>query len=156
TLMAHERAVRGEVPDPGWPRYAALCCAGYAIAAGLITLAGWALNQPRLTDWRNNGVSMFPNPAACAVLAGGAIVLVNVAALRARVLVRWSAALIALVGLLTLFEHLTGVDVGIDRLLIDRTWGQFAAAAPMRMGPPGSLSLSLTGAALLLLTFGAR
>src|SRR5205814_901085 len=56
----------------------------------------------------------------------------------------------------TLVEHLTGINLGIDTLLFKRPWGQSAAAAPMRMGPPASLSFLMIGIALLLLNFGKR
>src|SRR5581483_3681878 len=48
------------------------------------------------------------------------------------------------------------VDVGIDTLLFHRDWGQSAAAAPMRMGPPASVAFALAGLALLLQTSGRR
>jgi PAS domain S-box-containing protein len=62
--------------------------------------------------------------------------------------------LVAAVGGVTLLEHVTGVNLGIDTLLVERPWGQGAAAAPMRMGPPASLSFLLMGTALVLSTAG--
>src|ERR1051326_7513065 len=51
--------------------------AAYAISGGVITLAGWALHYPRLTDWNNSGISMFPNTAVCAILSGVTLCLLN-------------------------------------------------------------------------------
>ena len=76
-------------------------------------------------------------------------------------LVRWRytaarmlAAAVAIVALLTIFELITNIDLGIDKLLFDRPWGQRAASAPMRMGPPASTSLFLLGTSLILSTYG--
>jgi PAS domain S-box-containing protein len=146
------RAVVPTEPDPSWPRYLGTAAGVVAIAGGLGTLVGWAAGIPRLTDWKNDGISMFPNTAVCAVLGGIALLLGT----RAPQVTRAVAAAGAAIGGFTLLEHLTGLDFGIDRLLSDATWGQHAAAAPMRMGPPASLSFLLTGTALLLTTFGAR
>jgi PAS domain S-box-containing protein len=139
-------------PEPSWHRHVATVAATLAMLGGLGTLVGWAAGVPRLTDWKNDGISMFPNTAICAVLCGLALLLGTRQPLATRV----AAAAAATIGGLTLLEHLTGLDVGIDRRLFDATWGQHAAASPMRMGPPASLSFLITGTALLLSTFGAR
>ena len=41
---------------------------------------------------------------------------------------------LGVIGGLTLVEHATGLNLRIDTLLLERPWGQNAAAAPMRMG----------------------
>jgi signal transduction histidine kinase/CheY-like chemotaxis protein len=120
--------------------------AACALVGSLTTLLGWALGLPRLTDWDGNGISMFPNTALCAGMSGLALILA-----RRRAVVRTLGTLVATVGGLTLFEHLSGVNLGIDTLLSDQPWGQAAAAAPMRMGPPACTSFSLIGTALMLL-----
>ena len=35
----------------------------YALAGAVVSLSGWALNLPRLTDWIDGGVSIQPNAA---------------------------------------------------------------------------------------------
>src|SRR4029079_10657124 len=45
----------------------------YAAVAGMVTLAGWALDIQALTDWRSDGISMFANTAACMVMCGIAL-----------------------------------------------------------------------------------
>jgi PAS domain-containing protein len=111
---------------------------------------------PRLTDWKGDGISMFPNTAVCAVAGGLAIVLLHGrGGAPARAAIRLLGCVVAAIGGLTLFEHLSGVDLGIDTLLFgDRSWGQTAATAPMRMGLPASTSLLASGTALVLLTLG--
>ena len=128
--------------------------AGYAVLGGLVTLLGWTFEIPRLTDWKNDGISMFPNPSLCAVLSGLALLVGNRPAERA--IARVAAIVVLALGGLTLWEHLFRVSLGIDTALFDRPWGQTAATAPMRMGPPASTSFFLLGAALFLRTFGGR
>jgi PAS domain S-box-containing protein len=137
---------------PAWPAAVATMAAACAVAGGAITLAGWALDMPRLTDWKNDGISMFPNAAMCAVLSGIALL----GARRRRTVTSWLGVVVSMIGGGTLLEHITGVDLGIDTLLSGPRWGQIAAAAPMRMGPPASISFLVIGAALVLLDRGAR
>ena len=132
--------------------------AAYAVAGGAVTLLGWILDSPRLTDWANIGISMFPNTALCASLTGVALLLLtrHRAGERSRTAPRILGIIVAVIGGLTLFEHVSGKNLGIDTLLFDRPWGQRAAAAPMRMGPPASTSFLILGAGLLLATGGQR
>ena len=129
----------------------------FAVAAGAITLAGWSLGLRRLTDWNNEGISMFPNAATCAMLGGVALMsLVWGGRSKAAIVGRCAAVAVALVGGLTLSQHISGINLGIDTLLFNRPWGQRAATAPMRMGPPASSSFLILGAALLLATYSPR
>jgi PAS domain S-box-containing protein len=137
-----------------WSARVAVAAGAWAVATGVIALAGWVFDVPRLTDWRNDGISMFPNTAGCAVMSGLALQLAQVRG--TRLAVRALASVVAAVAGLTLFQHLSGVNLGIDTLVLSRPWGQTAAAAPMRMGPPASVAFLLAGAALLLLTLGVR
>ncbi|MBN8281475.1 MAG: PAS domain-containing protein, partial [Gammaproteobacteria bacterium] len=64
-------------------------------------------------------------------------------------------AMLLLAGL-TLVEHATGVNLGIDLpLTAGRDWGRPGTTAPGRMGVPASVSWTLLGAALVLAGFGA-
>jgi PAS domain S-box-containing protein len=124
--------------------------ATYALLGGGITLVGWFAGLPRLTDWDGNGIAMLPNAASAAVCSGAAMIL---AVLNRR----WCAGVSGILGLVvlllggaTLFEHLSGIDLGIDGMLVKATWGK-AAVAPGRMGPPASISYTLVGLALLLI-----
>lgn len=128
-----------------------------AILGGIVTLIGWVIPAPRLTDWLGLGISMFPNAALAAIFTGLAVILTarRAANGRRRLLVRALASLPALLGALTLLQHLTGLNFGIDEALIKGTWGQAASASPMRIGIPASTSFLLLGLALLLAT-GSR
>jgi PAS domain S-box-containing protein len=139
-------------------RAVAITAAIYAIVGGVVTLVGWAADVQRLTDWNNDGISMFPNTAICAAWGGIALLLLAGSSNKParHNAARGLAVLVALVGGLTLLEHLSGLDFGIDTLLVNRPWGQRASAAPMRMGPPASTSFFVLGAGLLLATTGPR
>jgi PAS domain S-box-containing protein len=143
---------------PRRPRLIAAAAGAYALTVGVLTLLGYLLDVRRLTDWIDGGISMFPNAAACAVLGGVVLLLLTAADDRKpwRTVVRVTAGIVGLVGGLTLVEHLAGVNFGIDTLLFERDWGQRAAMAPMRMGPPASMSYLISGTGLLLATYGTR
>ncbi|HEV7735715.1 MAG TPA: PAS domain S-box protein [Candidatus Binatia bacterium] len=134
-----------------WAHRLVVAAATLAVAGGALTIVGWANDLPRLTDWMNDGISMFPNTALCAVFSGLAL-LMGPSRAGTRVL----AVLVSVIAGLTLIEHATALDLGIDTLLFDRTWGQAAASSPMRMGLPASISFAMTSAALLLMTLSAR
>jgi len=139
-----------------WPHRLVVTAGGYAVVGGVITLIGWAANIPALTDWKNDGISMFPNTTACVILSGLALLLDRSSERHQFPGAVAAALLVSLIGTLTLFEHLTAINLGIDTLLFDRPWGQGAAAAPMRMGPPASLSFLTIGMAVVLLSSGRR
>src|SRR5215831_13726107 len=96
-----------------------VCLAGYALAAGLATLVGWWANVPRLTDWLGNGISMFPNTALTAACTGAALLLVTNRHRISSVIAGVLGTLVAIMGLATLFEHITGFNLGIDSALIN-------------------------------------
>lgn len=138
-----------------WPRVAATIAGGYALLGGLVTLTGWLTANLRLISWDYSGITMKVNSALCAVFAGAAIMMI---ALRvgSRSIVTALGALVAMIGTLTMFEHLTGINLGIDNLIVTDTFGGLPNAASGRMGPPGSTSFILIGLAIILLTRGRR
>ncbi len=119
----------------------------FAMAGAALTLVGWASGMRRLTDWFDHDISQLPNNAVGVLAAGAATLLLAVGYRRASV----AFALVAgLIGGATLLEHLSGVDLGIDALLLTHDWGHSATVIPGRMGVPGSTSLLLTGAAIFV------
>lgn len=129
---------------------------GYAVLCGITTLVGWWAEIPRLTSWEGNGIAMMPNAAAAAMAGGVALLLSRWPGRGARAGAIGLGVLVGLIGAATLAEHITGVDAGIDTLLIKREWGQLGTVSPGRMGPPASVSFMLTGMAVVLLGLGAR
>ena len=104
------------------PKYVSVVAGGYALIGGLVSLSGWALGIQRLTDWNGSGIAMKANTAVAIAVAGAALV---VAVIRpgARRLVRGLGLFVAVVGGLTLLQHLTGWNLGLDMLLFDEAPG---------------------------------
>jgi signal transduction histidine kinase/CheY-like chemotaxis protein len=128
-------------------------------ASGLAAFAGWVLDDPALQAlYVRPNVTVKTNMALALAAAGAALVLlVPRPRPRARTAAgRALAALVMVLGAATLSQHLVGWDLGIDQLLFRERPGALATASPNRMGPPGSTSLALLGAALLLLDARSR
>lgn len=106
---------------------------GYAIVAGASTLFGWYAKISRLTDWDGNGISMFVNTALMATAGGAALVLQNLGNQRATKYSRILGLIVAMIGLATLSEHLSGIDLGIDRVFVRDPW---ACARLRLLGDP--------------------
>jgi PAS domain S-box-containing protein len=141
-----------------WSRLAqrvAMAAAAYAVAGGALSFAGWVLNLPRLTDWIASGITIKPN-ACLAVSAAGLALLTFLlkpsAVGRTGILGAFAASL----GGLTLLEHLTGWNFGIDTLLFQEPAGAAGTASPGRMGPPASTSFLAIGIAIVLMSRAPR
>lgn len=120
----------------------------YTFVSAGISLLGWALDLRSLTDWAADGISIQPNAGLAAGALGAAMILAIFDRPRAACI---TAALATALGVVTLFENVSGIDAGIDRLLLfDRAWGSSGTTAPGRMGLPASLSWTVLGVCLLL------
>jgi PAS domain S-box-containing protein len=138
--------------DPG--SRVVLALGAYVAGAGLISFAGWAADVPRLTSWDGSGISIQPNTTVAAMAAGLAMILAAGGRRRAAAA---AGAVAGAIGAATLFQHATGVDLGIDTLLtFGRPWGGAATVAPGRMGLPSSLSWTLLGVGAVLQSGDAR
>jgi len=109
-----------------------LAAGGYALVGGLLSLLGWVLNTPRLTDWNNEGISIKANTAICLTAAGAGLIIALLGS-RHKFLIRILAAVAAIIAGLTLFEHISGLDLGIDTLLFHEPLGAKATSSPGRM-----------------------
>ncbi len=127
------------------------CLGAAAFGGGLIALLGWILDLPRLTDWYGNGISMQANAAAATMCAGLALVLRPLGLNRAAIIL---SVVVALIGGATLWEHAANINLGIDTLIVERSWGSGATVSPGRMGPPASMSFLLLGLGLILASGG--
>jgi PAS domain S-box-containing protein len=124
----------------------------YVFAGGVISFLGWALDLQRLTDWDGNGISIQPNATINTLSTGAALLLLHLGRRRIAGFLGW---IVALIGAATFFEHLSGLSLGIDTVLMfDRPWGRAGTLWPGRMGPPGSFSWTMVGSALILLSIG--
>ncbi len=128
-----------------------LCGGGVAIL-GAIWLALWLAGVAG--RWSADGALVLKTNMALCMLLGGASLLLSSGPAPSPTR-RWTAGVLAavvfLVGALTLSEHVFAYDPGIDQFLATELPGAVGTAAPNRMGLPGSASLTLVGAGLLAL-----
>jgi signal transduction histidine kinase/ActR/RegA family two-component response regulator len=136
-------------------RAAAVACGGATALIGLTALAGWALGNGYLQGSAFAGINMKTNAALCLSLLGTLVLLLGLGARGERLLAPRAALYLAAavlgVGVATLFEHLSGVNLGIDELLFKEPVGAIATESPNRMGPLAALCFSLLGLARLLI-----
>lgn len=104
------------------------------------------------------GNSDVSQHSVCAILSGLGLILLARSSGNdfGRRAIRILAFSVALIGGLTLFQHISGANLGIDTLLFRGRWGQRAAASANRMGPPASTSFLILGVTLLLATSNQR
>jgi PAS domain S-box-containing protein len=132
-------------------------CGVWAASIGAIWLALWLAGVA--ARWSAAGALIPKTNMALGMTLGAAslLLLADQWISRAR---RWTgtalAAMVFLIGGLTLSEHVFGYDLGIDQILATEQPGAAGTAAPNRVGPPGSLSLALLGLALLAVGVGRR
>jgi len=141
----------------GWPATGpALAAVGFglfAVAAGIVTSLAWVLNMPRLADWFGVGTYMQPNAAVAAACGGGAVVALAAGWRRAGLVLTLVSGVL---GWATLAEHLLGVHLGIDSVLLLRSWGSANTVVPGRMGVPASSSFSALGFGMALVWLGGE
>jgi signal transduction histidine kinase len=136
-------------------RNACLSLSFATVAGGAASFAGWAFDAPRLTDWTGSGITIKTNTALLA-LASGVALLAWAVTPRLRAVTGVLGAGIALVAFLTLLQHLTQLDFGIDHFVYREAPGSPATTSPNRMGPPASSCFTAIGCALCLLAAGPR
>jgi hypothetical protein len=126
----------------------------YAFVGGLLSFLAYVIDAPRLADWLNTASRFNPTRRFAAMAAGIAVLMVW------RGLPRLAAVVgiaVAAIGIATLFEYLSGTDLGIDGLfLFGRTWGRFGVLVPGRMGPPGAISWTLIGLSIAFASTRSR
>ncbi len=124
---------------------------------GLFWFAAWMAGV--VPQWSATGMITPKTNMALAQLMGG-VALLLLGLRRAGGARRWVgailAALVMLLGALTLSEHLFGWNLGIDQLLATEPPGPVGVASNNRMGPPGSLCHMLLGIGLLALALRRR
>jgi signal transduction histidine kinase/CheY-like chemotaxis protein len=131
-----------------WAPAVSLTLGWYALLGGLISLAGWAADRPRLTDWLGEGISIQPNATIAATLASSALILLVYGH---RVVPAACGAFVAVIGGSVLYQYLSATDLHVDTLLMfGREWGRGGVLFPGRMGPPGAVSWTIIGLALFI------
>lgn len=133
--------------QPPRPQVVSAVLAATAFLGGALSLLGWVIDVPSLTDWFGTGISIQPNTSLSVAIIGAALLALTLGHRR------WGAGLgilAALMGAVTLLQYGIG-DLGIDLLLrFDRPWGTRGTTPLGRMGLPGALSLCLLGLGIAL------
>jgi two-component system cell cycle sensor histidine kinase/response regulator CckA len=124
---------------------------------GLLGLLGWVFDSDVLKSGIPGLIAMKANAALGLTLAGLAILLLMPAAPGSPAKATWSprvgrvcAALVGLIGLLTLAEQVMGWNLGIDQLVFQDPARPAGTYFPGRMAPLTAVNLLLMGAAFLL------
>ncbi|HEY9231628.1 MAG TPA: PAS domain S-box protein, partial [Blastocatellia bacterium] len=120
--------------------------------AGAVVLTGWALDAAALKCVLPGSPPMKANTAACFLLTGLALFLMQQNHQKARHGARLVAIAVALVGLLTVSEYAFGWQLGIDRVLINEPVTALMIGNPGRMSPVAAFSFFIGGSALALLS----
>ncbi len=133
-------------------RVISLTAGSLVVIGGGVSMLGWIAGIDRLTDWKGDGISIKLNPSICLTLLGLALVVMSYRPDRwlfGRIL----AGFAVLIAAATLFENLSGVDLGIDNLFVREAPGALATGSPGRMGLPASTTITLLGTAFFLSSF---
>ncbi len=131
---------------------AASSAIGAAVAlVAALALVGLRLDVPSLASVVPGGIGMKANTALALALAGFSLWMQP----STRPIAVWPrrllAAVVAVIGLLTMCEYLVGWDIGIDQLLVREAPGARGTAIPGRMGPIAAMNTVVAGIALLLI-----
>ncbi len=138
-----------DAPAPLGPRLAlaSQILGGLVAVAGLLVLAGWALDVPFLKAPHARFISMKANAAAGLVLLGAALALGRTPGRR---LALWLlGAPVALLGAATLAQYALDVDLGFDQLLFREAPGTPLTIYPGRLSFTAGLCFLLLGAGAL-------
>jgi signal transduction histidine kinase len=137
-------------PDPRSEAVAhriATACGVLIIAVGTVVLAGWIWNNVTVTGLGAQ-VTMKTNTAVAFLLCGTGLIIRR----RAPGFAVACGVIAATIGGLTIFEHLTGWNIGIDQALFTEPRGAANTASPNRMGLIAATSFVLAGVTLVLLS----
>ncbi|MCW6034991.1 PAS domain-containing sensor histidine kinase [Spirulina subsalsa FACHB-351] len=121
---------------------------------GFVVMVGWFFDIPLLKSILPGWVTMKANTAIGFILSGLALWILYERKRRHswRMVAQISAALVLLIGLLTLLQYTFNLDFGIDQLLVKESVDAVATATPGRMAPNTALNFFLLGIGILLLS----
>lgn len=135
----------------------ARCIALVVMTLGAAVLLGWTLDIAVLKNIHPQWISMKANTALCFLLLGFALQrLASRPADAAGWTPRLAASMAGLIGLLTLGEYISGLDLGIDELLFGDPNNTYSLQHPGRMAPVTAISFVAAGLALLALDHPVR
>jgi PAS domain S-box-containing protein len=117
---------------------------------GVLVFFGWVFNINELKTVYAN-INMKANTAVSLMLAGLSLFLFSFNGKNSRMVGLGAAIIVALIGLLTLSQHIVGWDLHIDQLLFKDDPGAAATSSPGRMGITAASCFTLLGVAMVLL-----
>ena len=128
-------------------------CALVVFVIGALGAAGWVFDVDVLQRIHTPWVTMKFNAAVSLVLAAVSLFLQQEEAMGRgrRLLAQGCAAVVMLIGLLTLVENLFGWDLGIDQLVFKESLEAAGMSFPGRMGVCSAIVVSCMGGALFFL-----
>jgi PAS domain S-box-containing protein len=113
---------------------------------GGVVLFGWYSNNASLIQVQPSFAPMQHNTALGFILAGLSLVFLNLKFLKVS---SFSGLLVLLLGAITLFEYIFGVNIGLDELFIE-SYIDVKTSHPGRMAPNTALCFTLAGGILAL------
>ncbi len=132
-------------------RTIAAAAAGLVAALGCAVLLGWAVELPLLKGLHPDWATMKANTALGFLLSGVALFLLATDGRTSRRSAgEICAALAAALGIATVLQYVSGLDLGIDQALFRDSDSAAAGISPGRMAPATAVNFSLVGTALLL------
>ncbi len=139
-------------------RTISIALAAFAFCIGGAALLGWIVGNEYLKRIYPTLVTMKANTAICLMLVAVSVFLINDRSSSPikRGLCQLFAAIVGLVGLITLSEHLFGWNTGLDQLLFYESPAEAGLSFPGRMGVAGSLNFFFFGIALSLINARAQ
>ncbi len=119
---------------------------------GCIVIVGWCFNITLLKSILPGLVTMKANTAFGFMFAGASLWAFHhpQPTRRSRLIAQTTAAVVLLIGTLTLIQYGFQLNLGIDQLIFKEAVTAVATASPGRMAPNTALSFSLIGIALLM------
>ena len=124
-----------------------LVTGGCAVVLGLLVLLGWHTHNVHLLQMIPTFAPMQYNAALGLLLCGSGLLALLGGWAR---LAGLCGALVMLLGVLTLSEYLSGIDLGIDQLFMQH-FIAMATAHPGRMSPNTALCFMLLGTIVVVL-----
>jgi PAS domain S-box-containing protein len=129
----------------------------FAIAAGTTVIIGWIVDLPLLKSLHPGLVSMKANTALAFVITGISLLLLSSHEEdRQKVIARFLASIVFLVGLLTILQYAFTWDAGIDQLLFHEPQGTIGTYSPGRMALNTAISFCLLGITIMTMKLNSR
>lgn len=123
------------------------------IISGIVILMGWLFNIPILKSPGLLFSTIKSNVTLCFVFIGISLWLLQAKRINSHniKIAKILAVIVTLIGLLTLIEHLTGINLGIDQILFNELPGALNTSSPNRMAFIAAFNLVLVGSAVLVI-----